>query len=138
MRLVERLVVQVDRVVGGSGKHQTLWSLITVGVKNGSLGLARVVVVVVVYSRNRIRVLKLAQSNNFMVRHVARCSFWDKVYFRRFGKSLARVLYQGLGVLAPRSVFSTCCFNTVIHAKKAKRGVGRGESAGKSTLGWSH
>ena len=55
MRLVERLVVQVDRVVGGSGKHQTLWSLITVGVKNGSLGLARVVVVVVVYSRNRIR-----------------------------------------------------------------------------------
>ena len=58
------LAVQVDRVVGGSGKHQTLQSLITVGVKNGSLALARVVVVVVgvvvvvvvvVYSRNRIR-----------------------------------------------------------------------------------
>ena len=56
MRLVERLVVQVDRVVGGSGKHQTLRSLITVGVKDKSLGLARVEVVVI-YSRMAMQFL---------------------------------------------------------------------------------
>ena len=45
------LVVHVDRVEVGLG---TLRSLITVSVKNGDLAL---VVVVVVYSRNRIRSL---------------------------------------------------------------------------------
>eukprot|EP00964_Phaeocystis_antarctica_P087123 scaffold55240_cov58-Phaeocystis_antarctica.AAC.3 len=47
-----------SRPSGPSGRWvwETLRSLITLGVKNGSLGLARVVVgVVVVYSRNRIR-----------------------------------------------------------------------------------